>query len=63
MPARGRTVDLGNGHFTTDNINYRGRPVAGWIPIYGEDARKEMDEIRAELVSRLGPARAASILS
>lgn len=61
LPARGRTVDLGNGHFTTDNVNYRGRPVASWIPIYGEDARPEMDVIRAELVARLGADRAARV--
>jgi phenylpropionate dioxygenase-like ring-hydroxylating dioxygenase large terminal subunit len=61
LPAKGRTVDLGNGHFTTDNINYRGRPVARWIPIYGEDAKEEMEDIRRELVSRLGPERAARV--
>ncbi len=61
LPAKGRTVDLGNGHFTTDNVNYRGRPVACWIPLYGEGARAEMDEIRAELVVRLGPERAARV--
>lgn len=61
LPATGRAVDLGNGHFTTDNVNYRGRPVARWIPIYGEDAKVEMDEIRDELVTRLGPERAARV--
>ncbi|MDH3239821.1 MAG: aromatic ring-hydroxylating dioxygenase subunit alpha [Alphaproteobacteria bacterium] len=61
LPAKGRTVDLGNGHFTTDNINYRGRPVARWIPIYGEDAKQEMEGIRRELVTRLGPERAARV--
>ncbi|MFM2128795.1 MAG: hypothetical protein RL477_341, partial [Pseudomonadota bacterium] len=52
LPAHGRAIDLGNGHFTTDNVNYRGRPVARWIPIYGEGAKVEMNEIRAELVAR-----------
>ncbi len=47
LPTKGLAVDLGNGHFTTDNVNFRGRPVAAWIPIYGEDAKPEMDEIRA----------------
>lgn len=28
LPTHGRAIDLGNGHFTTDNINFRGRPVA-----------------------------------
>ncbi len=58
LPTKGWAIDLGNGHFTTDNINFRGRPVAKWIPIYGEDAKPEMDEIRRELVERLGPDRA-----
>ena len=35
LPTKGLAIDLGNGHFTTDNVNFRGRPVARWIPIYG----------------------------
>jgi p-cumate 2,3-dioxygenase alpha subunit len=53
--------DLGNGHGTTDNVNFRGRPVARWIPIYGEAAKPELDRIRAELVARLGEARARRV--
>jgi phenylpropionate dioxygenase-like ring-hydroxylating dioxygenase large terminal subunit len=61
LPTKGFAVDLGNGHFTTDNVNFRGRPVAAWIPIYGESAKPEMDEIRRELVQRLGPERAQRV--
>jgi phenylpropionate dioxygenase-like ring-hydroxylating dioxygenase large terminal subunit len=61
LPTRGLAVELGNGHFTTDNINFRGRPVAKWIPLYGEVAKGEMDEIRQELVSRLGAERAMRV--
>lgn len=61
LPTKGLAIDLGNGHFTTDNINFRGRPVAAWIPIYGEDAKPEMEAIRAEIVERCGPERAARI--
>ncbi len=61
LPATGRAVDLGNGHFSTDNVNYRGRPVAHWIPLYGENAKDEMAEIRSELVTRLGPERAGRV--
>ncbi|MCP6770006.1 hypothetical protein NL529_34670, partial [Klebsiella pneumoniae] len=46
LPTRGKAVELGNGHFTTDNINFRGRPVAKWIPLYGEPAKAEIDTIR-----------------
>jgi len=61
LPTKGLAVDLGNGHFTTDNINFRGRPVAAWIPIYGEAAKPEMEAIRRELVQRLGPERAKRV--
>jgi phenylpropionate dioxygenase-like ring-hydroxylating dioxygenase large terminal subunit len=61
LPTKGYAIDLGNGHFTTDNINFRGRPVAKWIPLYGEPAKAEIDEIRAELVRRLGEARATRV--
>src|ERR1041384_6781776 len=52
LPSHGAGKDLGNGHGTTDNINFRGRPVARWIPIYGEAAKPELEKIRAELVAR-----------
>jgi phenylpropionate dioxygenase-like ring-hydroxylating dioxygenase large terminal subunit len=61
LPTKGYAFELGNGHFTTDNINFRGRPVAKWIPLYGDAARPEMDEIRAELVTRLGNERATRV--
>jgi p-cumate 2,3-dioxygenase alpha subunit len=61
LPSHGICRNLGNGHATTDNVNFRGRPVARWIPIYGEDAKEEIDEIRAELVQRLGEKRATRI--
>jgi phenylpropionate dioxygenase-like ring-hydroxylating dioxygenase large terminal subunit len=61
LPTKGFAIDLGNGHFTTDNVNFRGRPVAKWIPIYGEAAKPEIDDIRAELVARLGEERARRV--
>ena len=61
LPTRGAGKDLGNGHLTTDNVNFRGRPVAAWISIYGEDAKADIAAIRAELVGRLGEARAARV--
>ena len=53
MPKIGLGKDLGNGHLTTDNPNYRGRPVARWISVYGEEAKEDIDNIRAELVPAL----------
>jgi p-cumate 2,3-dioxygenase alpha subunit len=61
MPAHGVGRALGNGHAVIDNENFRGRPVAKWIPIYGEDAKPEIERIRAELVQRLGEARARRV--
>ena len=61
LPAHGVGKDLGNGHAVIDNINFRGRPVARWIPIYGESAKPELERIRAELVARLGEDRAARV--
>jgi phenylpropionate dioxygenase-like ring-hydroxylating dioxygenase large terminal subunit len=61
LPSHGLGKDLGNGHATTDNVNFRGRPVAAWIPPYGDDAKPEIERIRAELVARLGEARAKRV--
>jgi p-cumate 2,3-dioxygenase alpha subunit len=61
LPKIGLGKDLGNGHLTTDNPNYRGRPVARWISVYGEEAKEDIDQIKAELVSRLGEARAERV--
>ncbi len=61
LPTKGFGKDLGNGHLTTDNPNFRGRPVAKWISVYGEEAKADIDNIRGELVQRLGDARAARV--
>jgi phenylpropionate dioxygenase-like ring-hydroxylating dioxygenase large terminal subunit len=61
LPTKGFGKDLGNGHLTTDNPNFRGRPVAKWISVYGEDAKADIDAMRAELVKRLGEGRAARV--
>jgi p-cumate 2,3-dioxygenase subunit alpha len=61
MPKPGVGKALGNGHAVVDNVNFRGRPVAAWIPIYGEDSREEIAAIRAELVTRLGEERAKRV--
>ena len=57
MPAHGVGRALGNGHAVIDNENFRGRPVAKWIPIYGESAKPEIERIRAEVFARLGEVR------
>jgi p-cumate 2,3-dioxygenase alpha subunit len=61
MPAHGIGKPLGNGHAVIDNKTYRGRPIANWMPMYGDEAKEEIDQIRAELVQRLGEERAYRI--
>lgn len=61
LPSRGKGKDLGNGHLCIDNPNYRGRPVAAWISVYGEEAKEDIANIRAELDERLGEERAARV--
>ena len=61
VPSHGVGKVLGNGHAVIDNENFRGRPVAKWIPLYGEEAKPEIERLRAELVARLGEARARRI--
>jgi len=56
---KGLAIELGNGHFTTDKSIPR-RRWRKWIPLYGE-AQAEMDEIRRELVTRLGEERARRV--
>ena len=61
LPKRGVGKDLGNGHAVIDNLNFRGRPVAAWIPVYGENAKPAIAAAKAELVARLGPERAERV--
>ncbi len=61
VPFEGTGYDLGNGHAV---IEYRapwGRPVAQWIPLWGEDGRRELDEVYGRLVQRFGKERADRI--
>jgi p-cumate 2,3-dioxygenase alpha subunit len=57
----GRGYDLGGGHGAVEYQAPWGRPVAQWIPMWGEDGRAEIDRIRAELSARVGEARATRI--
>jgi p-cumate 2,3-dioxygenase alpha subunit len=61
MPAHGVGKALGNGHAVIDNENFRGRPVAKWIAVYGEAAKDEIERVRSEVFARLGEARARRV--
>ncbi|MCY3919517.1 MAG: aromatic ring-hydroxylating dioxygenase subunit alpha [Chloroflexi bacterium] len=49
---------LGNGHCVTENIARNGRPVARWHPLFGEDAREPIAQVRRRLVEKYGEERA-----
>ena len=54
----GKSIDLGNGHTVVEREASYGRPIARWIPIWGDDAKKEIDRIYARLVVQYGQERA-----
>ena len=56
--VRGRAIDLGNGHAVIEYSSPWGRPVAKWEPLFGDDARTEIDRLRADLVAYHGEDRA-----
>jgi len=53
--------DLGNGHACIEGETIWARPIAQWIPAWGEKAKGEIEDIRAELRTRLGEQRAHRI--
>ena len=46
--------DLGNGHAVAEGHAPWGRPIASWEPSFGEEAKNEIEQIRADLVDRHG---------
>ena len=56
--VEGASVDLGNGHAVVERAASYGRPIAQWIPLWGEEARVEIDGIYARLVAKYGEERA-----
>jgi p-cumate 2,3-dioxygenase alpha subunit len=54
----GGAVDLGHGHTVIESKAAWARPIAYWEPMFGEEARPEIEGIRAELVDRHGEKRA-----
>jgi p-cumate 2,3-dioxygenase alpha subunit len=56
--VKGRAIALGNGHAVIEYSAPWGRPVAKWEPLFGEEARDEIDRLRADLVDSYGEERA-----
>lgn len=57
----GRAVSLDNGHAVIEYSAPWGRPIAKWEPLFGEEARSEIDRLRADLVDRYGAERAKTM--
>ncbi len=53
--------DLGKGHGVVEYKAPWGRPVAQWIPAWGEDGRQRIDAIYEQLVAKHGKERAERI--
>ena len=56
---RGR--DLGNGHALMEYASAWGRPVARWVPAFGEAAKARIENTKRALDQRFGEARADRI--
>ncbi|MDE2861485.1 MAG: aromatic ring-hydroxylating dioxygenase subunit alpha [Chloroflexota bacterium] len=52
---------LGNGHCVAEAAARNGRPIAHWHPLFGEDSRDEIAEVRQRLVEAYGESRAYQI--
>lgn len=53
--------DLGNGHGVIEYTGPWGRPIAQWIPAWGDAAKLELEQLMNGLVERYGAERARRI--
>ena len=60
-PIAGLAHDLGNGHAVVEYSAPWGRPIASWVPLWGEDGKKEIEAVYRELADRVGEPRADQI--
>ena len=58
---KGRGRGLGHGHGGLESWVASGRPVAQWIPAWGDELKREIDATRARLEARHGAERAGLI--
>ena len=61
IDIRGCARSFGGGHACFEVRIPTGRPVAQWLPVWGEEARVQIEAKRAELEARLGPEKAERI--
>ena len=60
-PLAGVGRDLGNGHAMVEYSAPWGRPIANWVPLWGEEGKAEISAINAALEARVGRDRATRI--
>jgi p-cumate 2,3-dioxygenase alpha subunit len=58
---KGMGFGLGNGHGAFEIELKSGRPVAQWIPPFGEAVRPKIEDVKRKLVERLGVVRAERV--
>jgi p-cumate 2,3-dioxygenase alpha subunit len=57
----GRGRDLGNGHAVMESQSWQPRPIAQWDPLYGDEAKPDIEALRSRLVERFGEERTVRI--
>jgi len=55
---QGTAIDLKHGHAVIEYSAPWGRPIASWVPLWGDQGKAEIDAIYGTLEARLGPDRA-----
>jgi p-cumate 2,3-dioxygenase alpha subunit len=55
---RQKALDLGNGHAVVEAVAPWGRPIARWVPAFGENRREHFAQVRRRFDERFGPERA-----
>ena len=57
-PPHQKPVDLGNGHAVLEYQSAWGRPIAHWVPPFGEHRKAHFEELRVKFEKRFGKERA-----
>jgi len=53
-----KALDLGNGHAAIEFLSPFGRPIARWVPSFGELSKARIEEKHRRVEERFGPERA-----
>src|SRR5699024_10216742 len=54
VKLEGKGIQLDNGHGVMEYVAPWGRPIAQWTPIWDDDLKKDMEDIKEGLVDRFG---------